>query len=184
MAHKRQEIREKFRDTLKGASKTAAGENVFTSRIISYFPSKLPSISIYTVSESSEKNDEAPRKLRRELQISIEIVHQLVDDVDDALDAIAEDVEKLIRIEFFITDPFFSLEYLQDQVLTGTDFSIRDDGDNEVGSLVLKYTALYFSDEPEAGDEGTLDDFAQANVDWEQPPADVDTDAQDQIDFP
>lgn len=174
--HWRQAIREKVQTIL--LNNTDAANRVYTSRATAWWKAELPAIGIYTRSEDAEIFEEAPRSYRRTLSLTIEAVDKEADDLEDNLDTLAEDIEKYIRLETFL-----GLDYVQDVIYIRTETEIDPGGELEIGSAILTYSIPYTTYQPEELEPAGLDDLEKIAVDWEQPPSDVDTDAQDEINF-
>lgn len=182
MAHPRKEIRDKIKAILE-AGATLAGTRVFTSRVIPFFELELPAIAIHTPSEQSERQDNYG--LKRILMLVIECIAEKETDVEDDLDQMASEVEALMRVNWAGSigiSPRFGFE-LEDVFLTGTDMNFQDDGRKEIASIILTYHFRYQSCEPELTDQ-TFDDLLGIDVEYEQPPADAEIDAEDTIDLP
>src|ERR1041384_1222274 len=99
MAHPRKLARDAVTAALTNA--TAAATRVFPTRVDPIRNTKLPAISVSTTSEEivPEKSDTAPRELHRVVKLEIVgfVAHTSSVPVDDAMDAIAEQIEAAAR---------------------------------------------------------------------------------------
>lgn len=138
-------------------------------------------MSVYTVTESvdPESRKTAPRELERHLQLAIEAAVKDGDDVDDVLDALALEIERVIHQD----ETFGGL--VSDTLLEATDVDVIDRGDQNIGALRLVFAVRYYTGAPEAEDTH-LDDFVKAdirtNLDGGQEPGDQAHDIVDHLD--
>lgn len=97
MTLQRANIRNITTDLLRGA--TDAGDNVVSSRRVPNLEENLPSISVYTPSESTRLYSESPLVYLRDLNLEVEILTRAIDDPDsaDACDAICDAVEIILE---------------------------------------------------------------------------------------
>lgn len=154
MAHPRQEIRHAVAAQLTG--KTAAGGRVFRTRKVPYQGVELPALAVYTLEESVEDDgDSAPRELQRSIQLAVEGVVEGTEDVDDALDALALEVETALHAD----DTFGGKA--SDSMLSSTELDVFEDGERTVGLVRLVYAVTYYSTAPEAV---ALPDFTTADI--------------------
>ena len=158
MAHQRKIIREAVAAQLVG--KTGAAARVFETRLVPYRRLELPALAVYTKSESVDpaSADTSPRELRRNLQLVVEGAVKLGEDVDDALDQLALEVERAMD-----ADRYFG-GAAGESVLTSTDTGISEEGDRPIGILILTYAVTYRTDSPAAADLEPLPDFTTADV--------------------
>lgn len=159
MAHPRKLIRHAVRDLLASAA-TVAGEKVYPTRVVPARGRELPLISVYTLEDDVDPDSvsTAPRELTRELPVVIEAWVQPGDNPDDAMDDIAEEIEKAMH-----ADPFLGGK-VADSVLSSTQMEVIDDGARLLGLVVLTYTATYRTLAPEAPTD--LEDFRRAGTDY------------------
>ena len=172
MPHQRLVIRHAVRDRLLGA--TAAEDRVFTTRLVPYRRTKLPAIAVYTRAEpvDPESRNTAPRELTRNLQLVIEVavaegssvrgVPVAVDQLDDALDGLAVEVERVMD-----ADPWLG-GAAGDSLLTSTDVDVIVDVDGRaleqpIGLVTLTYAITYRTQAPDPADV-PLDDFKRATI--------------------
>jgi len=156
MAHPRQEIRHAVATQLTGA--TAAGTRVFRTRVLPYKRVELPALAVYTPTETVNVDvDTAPRELERSPELVIEGAVKAAgsENVDDALDAMALEIENALH-----ADPTFG-GVAADAVLSSTELDIIEDGDTLVGLVKLTYKVEYFAP---AAVPPVLDDFKTADI--------------------
>ncbi len=137
MTHPRKEIRDKIVSLLVG--KTDASSNIFPSRVHPVEEQTLPSIQVYANSEGSEIWQEAPREYERKLSLSIQITAKADDALEDVLDQIAIQVEDVLRQDHTLG------ELCRDVILTGTELTLNQNGDNLIGSCNVTYDVLYYT---------------------------------------
>lgn len=162
MAHRRQLIRKAIQAALLAAD-TSADTRVYTTRKVPYKRLELPSIAIYSLKEpvDPDSKNTAPRVLTRDLAVAIEAVVKEGENVDDAMDDIALEIEQAMHI-----DPTFG-DVCCDSLLSDTELELAEVGDQPVGRVTLLYTVTYMTGAPEAEDTD-LDDFASAGVTYPQ----------------
>lgn len=158
MAHQRQIIREAVKAQLLG--KTAAGARVYETRLLPFRQLELPAIAVYTLEESVDpaSKSTAPRELTRTLQLAIEAVVKAATNVDDALDAIALEIEKAMD-----ADPYFG-GAAGESILASSQLGVGEEGNQPVGHLLLTYTVTYRTFAPDAADLPALPDFSKAHA--------------------
>lgn len=135
--HQRKQIRDKVVLLLIG--KTDAGNNIFPSRVRPIEEQTLPTIQVYANSESSEIWQEAPREYERKLSLSVQITAKADDSLEDSLDAIALQVEDVLRQDHTLG------ELCRDVILSGTELNITQNGDTLIGSCNVTYDILYYT---------------------------------------
>jgi hypothetical protein len=148
--HQRQRIREAVAARL--VCKTSAGDRVFETRVVPFRRLELPAIAVYALSESSEDQQSAPRELKRTLSLTIDAAVKSGDNVDDAMDAIALEVERAMHAD----ETFGGLA--SDSVLASTDIEVFEEADQFVGLVKLQYEVTYYTAAPDAADV-VLDDL-------------------------
>jgi hypothetical protein len=151
MPHQRTLIRGAVVAQLLGA--TAAGARVYPTRILPLRRIELPAISVYTLEEAvtAASLSTAPRELSRELPVMIEGWVAPGDNVDDAMDALALDIENAMHVDPYLADT------AAESILDSTVMEVVEDGDRMMGLVVLTYAVTYRSLAPEAPTD--LDDF-------------------------
>lgn len=171
--HPRTEIRKAAAAILKAAG--VAGGNVEPSLVRFARANQTPVCGVYALEEAADHQGTSPRTYKRTLTLAVEILHKAVEDLDDALDALAEAAETAM-----LTDPTLGGK-ADDCVLVNTLVTIVREGDALHGSCRLDFSIAYRTDEPAATG---LDDFALGHVDWDMSPADGQIDARDDIKLP
>lgn len=154
--HQRAAIRHAVRDLLIG--QTSAGSRVHATRILPYRKHELPAISVYTLEESvdPESRETAPRELDRRLQLEVAGWVAPAADLDDAMDALALEIEKAMHADRYLGGT------VADSVLDGTTMGLHGEGDSQMGLVTLTYDVTYQTLAEEA--PGDLDDFLVADV--------------------
>ncbi len=170
MTHTRTRIRRLVQGALIG--KTDAEDRVFTTRVIPVRRQKLPVISVYTFTDTvdSDAINSAPRELKHALPVVVEAWVAPGENVDDAMDVMASQIEEAMHL-----DPFFGVDDCSsiDSILASTDLAVVVDSDRQMGLVVLTYDFTYFTPAPappedldkfdtmeathEVGDENTQD---------------------------
>lgn len=136
MAHARKSIRDAALQTLTGLPTT--GARVHATRLFPIEPADLPALCLYTFNEESGFDTLAtPRKSLRRLELAVEIVAQVNDTLDDALDAIALEVEAQLGTNFTLNGT------AKDCELQSTKISVRGEGEKQTGSAVLIFGVTY-----------------------------------------
>lgn len=140
--------------------KTAAADRVYTTRQVPWAASQLPGIAIYALEEpvDPESRKRAPRELTRNLRLVIEGAVEATVNVDDAMDDLAEQIERAIDADRYFAGT------AHDSILTSTSLGVAAEGRREVGAVLLTYTVTYFTDAPSAVDVPLPDDFATAGI--------------------
>ncbi len=138
----RREIRDKIIELLK-LGQTAAGQSVFSNRARPFNPRELPSITVYTESETSELANPPHSSLKRTLNLKIEAAIIEKTHLDDELDAVADEIERLFP-PTFRPDPRFEGK-LRSMALVSTEFSIIRDAEEPVGVVQLGFNVEYES---------------------------------------
>lgn len=155
--HPRQAIREAAKAQLIGPSphRTIALDRVVASRRIPWRPKDLPAIAVYVLEEDVDPDSAqtAPRELQREPKLVIEaILRADVDNIDDALDAIALEIETAMAIDETLGGT------VGDSWLRRTEFEFGMEGDQEIASIRLIHDVVYHTFRPD-GDDQTFDDL-------------------------
>lgn len=139
MTHPRQVIRKAAVAALVG--KTAAEDRVFSSRVTPYHMVELPVLSVFAAEESvSPDAARSPRILDRVLQLAIEGAVKLSENVDDAIDDIAEQIENVMHFDATLGG------VCDDLILDSTDLDILEEGDIAIGMFRLVFTVTYRSE--------------------------------------
>jgi len=133
--HKRKEIRDSIVERLKGA--THCGERVFSNRGRSFFASELPSITVYTDSESSQFLNAPENRLRRTIKLIIEAATIQQCHIDDELDELA------MQIEAAIPNSQLFDGLIQNISLSQSEMGLADKGEKVMGSVRMTYEVEY-----------------------------------------
>lgn len=153
--HPRRLVREAVKAAL--LNKTVAGTRVFETRVVNYEQVQLPAISVYidteTVADTSKAS--APRELERSAQVAIEAVVQASTDVEDAMDAIALEIETAMHADDTLGGT------ARDSVLVSTESETGPLGSKRIGMIRIVYAVDYRTYAPEVA---VLPDFAGANI--------------------
>lgn len=158
MAHQRQLIREAVKAQLLG--KTAAAARVYETRVVPWKRLELPAVAVYALEETVDRASQstAPRELRRQLKLAIEVAVKAGTNLDDALDAVALEVERALH-----ADPTFG-DTASDSILESTQISLAEEGDTLIGLALLTFSVTYFTMAPEAADVDLVTDFSKAHI--------------------
>jgi hypothetical protein len=147
MAHQRKLIRDAIVAALTG--ETAAADRVRSTRLTPWRKGALPAISVYAVDEDVDpaKSDAAPRKLHRVVNMTIEgvLAETNEDQLDDALDALAEEIEVAMD-----ADPYLG-GVAADSMLLRTELGTATLGERPHGAVQLTYAVTFQTNVPEAG---------------------------------
>jgi len=144
MAHQRSLIRSAVAALLVNAN-TSAGARVSATRVEPHQGRGLPAISVYTLSESL--NDDlsrlsAPRELTRDLKLEIAawVAHSDAFPVDDAMDAMAEQIEAVMSADRWLSGTAAESIYESTEMQV-----VEDDGHSDplVGIVTLTYSVTY-----------------------------------------
>ena len=133
--HPRQAIREAVVALLVAAG-TDAGSDVYPTREVPWRSVELPGIAVYSLEESSQRIT-GGRDLDRSVVLAIHAVAQLSEGIDDALDALALQVEKAMA-----ADPTLGGKALA-SYLAGTEISVDETTQRPVGAIRLAYEVRY-----------------------------------------
>lgn len=153
--HPRQVIRHAVVAQLTG--KTAAGARVYPDRRVAFQRVELPALAVYVPTEAVDIQSRAtaPRELDRRAQVVVEALVQQAEGVDDALDALALEVEDALHGDWTLGGA------ASDLLLTSTETDVVDTGKQLIGVVRLEFEARYFS---EAVPVAALADFKTADV--------------------
>lgn len=138
--HVRQQIREYFGTTLTGL--TTTGANVYESRVYTLQEDTLPSLVIYTKSESSEPIViGTDRVMSRELSVVVEAYCKATSNFDDTIDTISKEVEEAISADRTLGG------LAKDTFIESTDIDYTGDGEQPVGYVTLTFLTNYYVQE-------------------------------------
>lgn len=158
---KQKPIKRRIKEAVKNAlSGVLIGDN--TVEIAKTIPSQvehLPKILIYSVNETVNRFDEAPKTYERTLNIKIECVvaSHAEDDMDSRLEQIAEAVEARIESD----ETFSGLVHRAE--LTNVEYESTTEAQSIVGMVALTYE-LYYKTQPMPGQ--ILREFSGVDTDW------------------
>jgi hypothetical protein len=138
--HKRQAIRDRIVEALKG--QTCAHEKVFSNRGRSFFQNELPSITVYTESESSEILNPPHASLKRTMRLVVEAAAVQKSHIDNELDELCAEIEAVLKPA---TRPIFE-GLVQTMILSGTEIGLAEKGDSMLGSARLTFDVEYDTD--------------------------------------
>lgn len=177
--HKRTQIADAVVKILK--NKTLAGANVAYSYTPKPNMDQLPVVLIYNQSEQVEEFSQAPRELRRNLFMSVEMIADGSDDAEMTvrLDELADQVEQLLSQDDSLNCT------ADDIILNSVEFQYEgDEHQSPIGSCRLIYLIKYRELMPR--EVVNVDDFNSVKADWDISPEgnpDGKIEAQDIIEF-
>ncbi|MFT4118691.1 phage tail terminator protein [Bradyrhizobium sp.] len=181
MSSHRKKIRHAVVEALSG-NISEVGSNVFASRVRPISEPKLPAISVYTLSETSQQFDIYTD--RRTLTVAIHIQAREDDELDDVLDDIAFAVERIMSENQWLGALCSSFDY------TGCEIKLTGEGDNQHGGAVMTYDAIYDTEDVSEGlpgpgvpDGNVITPFEIGDTKYKVPPS-VEVSAEDQISLP
>ena len=138
--HVRQQIREYFGTTLTGL--TTTGANVYESRVYTLQEDTLPSLVIYTKSETSEPIViGTDRVMSRELSVVVEAYCKATSNFDDTIDTISKEVEEAIMADRTLGG------LAKDTYVESTEIEYTGDGEQPVGYVTLTFLTNYYVQE-------------------------------------
>ena len=140
MSHVRQQIREYFGTTLTGL--TTTGSNVFESRVYPLDNTTLPTLLIYTKSESSEPIViGVDRVMSRELAVVVEAYCKATSNFDDTIDTISKEVEEAISADRTLGG------LAKDTFIESTEIEFNGEGEKPLGYVSLTFLTNYYVNE-------------------------------------
>jgi hypothetical protein len=166
MSHQRTLIRHKVIDLLtrqrpSGEWPTIAESRVNSTRVTPYWESELPAINVYNGTDRADVYNQAPLQIRHDFSLIIECVADaMTEGLDDTLDALARDVERVISINDTLENQ------CADILLNNTEITIRENGDRYIGAARMEFRVEYYTNWPDAVDL-VLDDFETAHVQYD-----------------
>lgn len=162
MAHPRTAIRQQAVGQLLG--RTLAGSSVYASRVAPLisngWQSELPAICVYTMDESGEVFNAAPREYLRTVQLVVEIHANADQALDDVLDQMARQVENLLLQDDTLGDTVNDLRYAQTRMV------IRDEGEDLIGGCRIVFNAEYLDRHPDDNFNDSLPNFKTLNTEY------------------
>lgn len=181
MSALRKAIRKEIVRRLKG--RTAAGSRVRANRGEVNWQENLPGINVYVRGETLEELTNAPRAMRRFLDVEIEIIDEGQDGerLSDQLDDLAEQVERCLSVDD-------SINGCADDILLQTigDIDVDTSGSKPTGSIRLGYQVKYHEFAPrDRKGQGVFETLETIDAEWDlQPGQDEDDRAKDTITIP
>lgn len=117
--------------------------NVFASRAKPLFDQDLPAVLVYTTSEKivvERWDTDGTGALFHELELFVEAVDTGKDDLDDKLDALAEQIENALD--------GWEIPERKSAILrfVGTDMDMNTDGSKTYGAVRLSFALTYYTD--------------------------------------
>lgn len=141
MSHIRQQIREQA--VLELQAIVPFNNQVFSTRLMKFRMEDLPACNVYAESEEDEAitiAGQGARLLQRELVLAVEIYDVQKEDIDNQLDDLAVEVEKLLGNSTLNNLAF-------DVQLASTSFSFDTDAETPTGILTLFWSVQYHTTE-------------------------------------
>ena len=135
----RKAIRNKTATLLKG--NTGAKERVFPSAVYPLDEDELPAILVYTLKEKSEVYDISPRTDRRTLDLVVECAAQH-DGLDDAMDDLTDDVERLLLDR----DAYSDIRCIESVEYRSVKIAFSADGETASGAAQMLFEVVYITD--------------------------------------
>jgi len=132
--HPRKVLRDKVKTKILAGS-TSFGTRVYTNRVIPVQKTELPLCLIYITNEPTERDRELP--LIRRPKLVIELLEKTGPDLDDKLDGLCVEIEKIFQGDEFLDD------LTNEFYLSATDIRIVEEGGVKLGSAVLTYAVMY-----------------------------------------
>ncbi len=141
MSHERQDIRDAIVAQLVEAE-TSAGARVLKTRLEPVRTSQLPCLAVYTEDETVDPStaSTAPRELKRIVRVAITAFTVATENVDDALDDLALEVETAMDVDLNLDETAF------DSVLLSTEYDLKMEGERPLGAIRLVYRVVYHTD--------------------------------------
>ena len=162
--HFRKFIRNRVVKILKGAQIPRVGNKVFSFRVRDLEADEVPSIEVYTMSESASKFNEAPRMHDRDVQVVVEIRDTLSEDdgeLADRVDDLCNHVEKAILDDAFLGTYDNKVFCVEDTTISSTEYSIDSDNDLYLMRAQITFVVNYKStDSPDVNEFNALKTIA------------------------
>ncbi len=132
----RMKIRHRVKDLLKEAN-TIAKSNVFANRSRNLNDHELPAIVVKTEVEGAEEHSQAPRILKRTLNLTIEAHLEANERIDDRLDYFAGQIEEVMDKDFTLG------QQVSNSMLVTSEISIESTGETLHGKIELVYAVVF-----------------------------------------
>ena len=144
--HQRRVIREAIQAILQGDTRVTSivpAADIHTNLFRPLPDEKLPAIIIYANNEGSDHRETAPRELKRQVRIMIELqATSKVRGTDDFLDDLADEVEQVLFEDVTLNDT------ADDSWLFSSEFGSGGESRTEIGALVLGFMVEYYTQAP------------------------------------
>lgn len=142
--HPRKLIRDAVVAALTGA--TAAGARVKATRVAPNSAAALPALAVYTPADDTDEDSIATKPRELLSRLTLKITGWIADTAalagDDAMDALAEQIEAAMDVDRFLGG---ACGGEVGTVRMSTETGVLDDGDPIVGVVTLTYRAEYYS---------------------------------------
>lgn len=150
--HPRKLIRDTVKDVLLNGN-TLAGRNVFVNKKIHIDSDCLPQVIIHTEAESVELLDQAPKRYKRNLTLTIECFSRGIDEEEcqDILDQLAWQVENLMADDDDLNGTVNKID------LTAVRQEYQETATHPIGACVMTYTAQYLTELPVLATQATAE---------------------------
>ncbi len=163
MASKRKEIRIEVVALLSVSGSVVWNSQdvpIYNSRAIPFWTVQLPAVAVYTLEESADHEETAPREYKRKLQLVTQIIAEIPDSgsIDDMLDDIAEQIELVLFKNQIINNK------ADDSYLINTTINHRDEGEKLFAAASLIWEIEYRTDAPPALGPPDVEDLDTSNI--------------------
>ena len=135
MTHVRKQIRDSVTTAVTGLATT--GTNVFQSRVYPNEAAKLPSLCVYTTTETAEVISLTPPRLMRTLEVVVEGYAKAKTGLDDTLDTIAVEVEEALAVDITRGGIAHQMK------ITGTEIGLNEEGEQPIGIIKMTFEVDY-----------------------------------------
>lgn len=137
MAHKRQTIRDTVKAILIGNT-DVSDSSIYTNRVRNVLSGTLPAMVISTSNEAATKRKHiSSNQFIRELDLSIMIIGQGDNTLDDDLDDIADQVEDVFKANNNISGQALKHEYVSSEL------EIQSNAQKQIGNLTIVFKITY-----------------------------------------
>lgn len=158
-----------------------APEHVYTNRTRPYDVERMPAVCVFSLSETSEIAEDAPRVNACECEIAIAVYVRTVaredTDEDDRLDDYLQVIREMLMANDTINCQAEGSRY------NGCEWILSNEGEFAMGAAVLRYGVRYRETMPEAVG-GHLDNLLHINTKWDgAPKPDGTKDAEDNVHY-
>ena len=154
---RRAEIRHRVTEMLltpgpdvSGGYPTEARNRVYPSRKRKLSHTQLPCLLVYTNSESCEVFNESPRSYKKTLALVIGVVAEENETLDDDLDRICGQVERVFNENVYLGKDDGGL--VDECNLTRTELGFSVDCDVQTGGAAMTFEVVYYEDAVSSGE--------------------------------